>query len=269
MTTIFHLSDLHFGPKFNARSSELVLQDILDARPDLTIISGDFTMRGRVSEYEQARAYLARLPKPVFTIPGNHDQPLHLGGAWERLTAPWARYMRYINGTVDASLAMPGMFVVGANTNHNILPGGIWSADQRAWIESEFSRAPQGACKIFVMHHHLHWGGKLRPFGKWFPTTHLNWLAQLGVELVLNGHTHVPVTVRMPQGIVIAQSGTTMSTRVRHGHGNAYNQITIQPDSITVKIMSYDPNANRFLQYDASTFPRKTVPHSALEETRA
>jgi len=244
---------------FNAHMADLALQDILAGKPDLTILSGDFTMRGRDEEYEQARAYIDHIPKPVLTIPGNHDQPLYLSAMWERLTTPWARYKRYINGTLDASIAVPGVHVVGVNSNNPVLPGGILSSSQRAWIESEYNRAAQGACKVLVIHHHLHWNGKWRPFGVWFPNQFLDWLKRLGVELVLNGHTHVPITVQMPQGIIIAQSGTTMSGRVRHGHGNAYNQITVEPNSILVRIMEYDESADKFTPRGEQTFARKQV----------
>lgn len=259
MTSIYHLSDLHFGPKFNSHMAELALQDIVGAKPDLTILSGDFTMRGRVEEYQQARAYIDRIPKPILTIPGNHDQPLYASALWERVTTPWARYTKQIHATVDASIGLPGVFVAGLNTNHPIVPGGILSSAQCAWLEREYQRAPQGACKILVIHHHLYWNGSWRPFGVWFPTRRLNWLAGLGVELVLNGHTHVPLTVQMPQGIIIAQSGTTMSGRVRHGHGNAYNQIRVEPNALTVRIMEYDASADKFMPHGEQTFPRKGV----------
>src|SRR5581483_4478168 len=262
---LFHLSDLHFGPKFNEHLAELVLKDILNAKPDLTIISGDFTMRAQIDEYERARDYVERIPRPVFVIPGNHDQPLSWDTAWERLTTPWARYTRHFGGmsganvgVTDAKFEMPGVFILGVNDNHPLIPGGIWSREQHAWMNSEFSNAPKDACKVLVMHHQISCNGRLRPFGHWFPTAHLNWLSQLGVELILNGHTHIPLLVRSAQGIVIAQSGTTMSTRVRHGHGNTYNQITIAPDALTIQVMGYDENQDRFLMRDIKSFPRRT-----------
>lgn len=260
MTLLFHLSDLHFGPKFNSHLSELILQDVRDAKPDLTILSGDFTMRGRVSEYQAAREYIAKLPKPIFTIPGNHDQPLHPRGLPERLVNPWRRYKEFIHGTVDASVQVGDVFVVGVNSNNRIFPGGIWTFAQRKFIEHEFLRAPKNLCKIFVTHHHLEWNGKYRPFGTWFPTAQLNWLARLGVELILNGHTHVPLTLQTPQGMVIAQAGTCMSGRVRHGHGNAYNRIVIKPQALCVQVMGYDSNADRFVQKSESEFPRHASP---------
>lgn len=258
VTRLFHLSDLHFGPKFNAHVSELVLQDILHTKPDLTILSGDFTMRGRVEEYEQARAYIERIPKPRLTIPGNHDQPLYASAMWERVTTPWARYQKHIHEAVDSSVEIPGVYVVGINDNRPILPGGFWSNEQRAWMEREFARAERGACKVLVMHHQLNWNNKRRPFGQWFPNAHLNWLKTLDVELVLNGHMHIPVTIRSSQGIVLAQAGTSMSTRLRHGHNNAYNFITITPDEIRVRIMEHDPQQDKFLPHGEHVFARET-----------
>jgi len=257
MPTLFHLSDLHFGPKFNARVSELVLQDILNTKPDLTILSGDFTMRGRVEEYEQARAYIEQIPPPRLMLPGNHDQPLYPRAMWERVTTPWACYQKYIHATVDSCVEIPGVYAVGINDNRPILPGGFWSREQRAWMTREFARAERGACKVLAMHHQLNWNNKRRPFGQWFPTAHLNWLKTLGVELVLNGHMHIPVTIRSAQGIVLAQAGTSMSTRLRHGHNNAYNLIAVTPDEIRVRIMEHDPQQDKFLPRGEHVFPRE------------
>lgn len=214
-------------------------------------------MRGRVSEYEQARAYMRKLPKPIFTIPGNHDQPLHWGGLVERLTQPWARYKSFIQAETDTVFQSPGLFVLGLNDNHRIIPGGIWSASQRRWMESELRAAPSTSCKILVMHHQLFWGGKWRPAGHWFPARTLNRLSALGVELVLNGHTHIPLALATPQGVIIAQSGTSMSSRTRNGHGNTYNHVEIDEGRIDVEIRAYEADAGRFVKRINSSFPRR------------
>jgi 3',5'-cyclic AMP phosphodiesterase CpdA len=260
MPVLFHLSDLHFGPKFVEHFADLILQDILTEKPGLVIVSGDWTLRGRVMEYQQARAYLEKLPKPVFTIPGNHDQPLHWGGLYDRLTQPWARYERYIHQETDGIWQGPGLFVIGLNDNHRVLPGGIWSRAQREWMERELKAAPADACKILVMHHHLLWEGKWRPAGQWFPERTLNRLSSLGVELILNGHTHVPLARKTRQGIVIAQSGTAMSTRTRNGQGNSYNRIEIQDGQFEVDIREYASVADRFVSKLVSKFPRPRRP---------
>ncbi len=254
---LFHLSDLHFGPLFNRHLADLLLDKIREAHPDLVIVSGDWTMRGRISEYEEARAYLQQLPPPVLTIPGNHDQPLHMAGLLDRLVRPWGRYRRFIYPETDTVFQSPGLFVIGLNDNHNIIPGGIWSTRQRRWMETELRAAPEIACKILVMHHHLLWEGKWRPAGQWFPTRTLNRLAALGVELILSGHTHIPVVRETPQGIVIAQSGTTMSGRTREGHGNTFNRIEITPDSIDIIVFAYDSISDSFTVRNRSAFPRR------------
>ncbi len=258
MPVLFHLSDLHFGPAFNEHLAELILQDLESEHPDLVIVSGDWTMRGRVTEYEQARAYLQKLPKPVLTIPGNHDQPLHWAGLFERLVSPWSRYRQFIHTETDVVYQAPGLFVVGLNDNHNIIPGGIWSAAQRRWMEKELSAAPASSFKILVMHHHLLWNGAWRPAGQWFPTRTLNRLASFVVELVLNGHTHIPLVRATPQGIVIAQSGTTMSGRTRQGHGNTYNRITVDAAQMQIDTYAYDEPLDRFVVRAHAAFPRKT-----------
>lgn len=257
MPVLVHLSDLHFGPKFVEHLAELILREISDEKPDVVVVSGDWTLRGRVSEYQRAREYLRKLPPPVFTIPGNHDQPLHWGGLYDRFTRPWARYKTYIHPKTDTVFQAPELFIIGLNDNHPILPGGIWTGSQRRWIERELAAAPESACKVLVTHHQLLWEGKWRPAGHWFPTRTLTRLAGLGVELVLNGHTHIPLAKMTPQGIVVAQSGTAMSTRTRHGQANAYCRIEISENEIDVDIRAFDPNSDRFLSQSHLAFPRR------------
>jgi len=111
MTTLIHLSDLHFGPVLVPHLCEIVLKDIATLNPDAVVISGDFTLRARHREYEAAREFLHRINKPTLTIPGNHDQPLF--NPIERLTRPCARYCQYVhslsaNNANSANLSLRG-----------------------------------------------------------------------------------------------------------------------------------------------------------------
>lgn len=257
MTTLIQLSDLHFGPGHNLHLDEIILKDIAALNPDAVILSGDFTMRARYGEFEQAREFLAKISKPWLAIPGNHDQPLFQ--PLERITRPFARYQKYVHAEIDSALAANGWFALGLNDNHPILPGGFWSHQQRAWIERQAASATRDALCVIVTHHQLLWGGKWRPAGFWFPTRTLDFLTRNGVELVLNGHTHVPMAEQTPQGIVVARAGTAASGRLRHGNGNSYNLILADTKAISVFVRRYDERTDEFVSAQAFTFPRRAT----------
>ena len=60
MARLLHLSDLHFGAH-DHRLVEAVEQRVNEEKPDLVVISGDFTQRARTGQFEQACAFLGRL----------------------------------------------------------------------------------------------------------------------------------------------------------------------------------------------------------------
>jgi 3',5'-cyclic AMP phosphodiesterase CpdA len=256
MPTLIHLSDLHFGSSHNSRLDDIILAEIEKLDPDVVIVSGDLTMRARHREYAQARRFLRQISKPLLTIPGNHDQPIFQ--PVERFTRQFARYQQYVHPDIDSVLLSGGLFVLGLNDNHPILPGGFWSSRQRAWIAQQLTSAPRDAIKVIVTHHQLLWDGRWRPAGFWCPTRALEFLARHGVEIALNGHTHVPAVERTPQGIVVARAGTASSRRTRHGNTNAYNLIAVDGGQITVFVRRYDERADAFVAERASTFPRRT-----------
>jgi 3',5'-cyclic AMP phosphodiesterase CpdA len=255
MPTLIHLSDLHFGPGFSSHLGDLILKEIETLNPDAVVVSGDFTMRARPREYQAAREYLDQIARPTLTIPGNHDQPL--SASFERLFTPFARYQKYIRAETDSTLAAGGLFIVGLNDNRRILPGGFWSSQQRAWLTAQLDGAPRGAVKIVATHHHWMWEGKTRPAGFWYPSRALRVLAARGVELVLNGHTHVPAAAQSPEGIVIARAGTATSGRLRHENANAYNLITIDESQISVFVRQYSAQNDAFIAARATAFPRR------------
>lgn len=258
MPTLIQLSDLHFGPHHNYHLDEIILRDLTALQPSVVIVSGDFTMRARCSEFEQARDFLAQIPQPWLAIPGNHDQPiLPFADSIIRFTNCFARYRTYIHDGIDSVLQIDGLFIIGLNDNHPILPGGFWSGRQRAWLGEHLASAPDDSAKVIVTHHHLSWESKLRPAGFWRAENALDILARYGVDLVLNGHTHVPNAEQSPHGIVIARAGTAASGRIRFGNPNAYNFITIDEKQISVSIRVYDERADAFVAARTLTFARR------------
>ena len=61
--TLAHISDIHFGRQVPA-VTEAIIPDILAAKPDILVNSGDFTMRARSSQFASARDFQAALPTP-------------------------------------------------------------------------------------------------------------------------------------------------------------------------------------------------------------
>src|SRR3954463_8208261 len=95
MRTIAHISDLHFG-KTDPAVVEGLVADLNAHKPDLLVVSGDFTQRARRGQYEQAAAFLKRVPTPQLVVPGNHDIPMYDWGFVPRFVAPLRNYRRYI-----------------------------------------------------------------------------------------------------------------------------------------------------------------------------
>ncbi|TNC12415.1 phosphodiesterase [Methylobacterium terricola] len=81
---IAQITDLHVRPRGLpayrvSETNRMVARAVahlvaLDPRPDLVLVSGDLTDCGLPEEYEALRALLARLPMPVYVVPGNHDR---------------------------------------------------------------------------------------------------------------------------------------------------------------------------------------------------
>jgi 3',5'-cyclic AMP phosphodiesterase CpdA len=62
MPRIAHLSDLHFGAH-DERLVEAVEQRIDEEKPDLVVISGDFTQRATTEQFKEACRFLERLKR--------------------------------------------------------------------------------------------------------------------------------------------------------------------------------------------------------------
>ena len=73
------LSDPHIGADWGEGDPVARLAAVIDAvramhpAPDAVLVSGDLADHGTDAEYEQVLELLARLPAPLFVLPGNHD----------------------------------------------------------------------------------------------------------------------------------------------------------------------------------------------------
>jgi 3',5'-cyclic AMP phosphodiesterase CpdA len=185
---LLHISDLHAG-SVEETAVEQSLEPLLErAQPELIVVTGDLTHRGRRREHERAAAFLRGLGRPLLVIPGNHDIPYTFPA---RFTRPWAEFERQW-GTVEPVFRSDELMVVGLNSvrpwRHQ--SGQIRSV-QIARTAELLSEAPKGALRVVALHHHLigaPWRSRKRPVAH--RSKVLAGFVDAGAELILAGHIH-------------------------------------------------------------------------------
>ena len=266
MTRLIHLSDLHFG----AHEPELV--EAVEARvqadrPDLVVISGDFTQRARTEQFQQACRFLERLRDAghdVIAIPGNHDVPLY--DVLRRFLSPLTRYKRFVDEVLCPYHELPGLAVLGINTARSLtFSDGRISHEQIDFIRDAFSRADPAALKVLVTHHPLFalpvGEGVAKAAGR--SELALDAIGEAGVDLLLAGHNHRASThsardlaTRAGPALVV-QAGTATSHRLRDEE-QSFNRIDIDGEEVILTIYAW--SGTGFASTDAQAF-RRTGDH--------
>jgi 3',5'-cyclic AMP phosphodiesterase CpdA len=244
VTRIVHLSDMHFGAH-DERLVEAVQAEVEQLKPDLVVISGDFTQRARTEEFRQACEFLEGLRErghEVIGVPGNHDVPLY--DVLRRFFSPLARYRRFIDETLCPFVELPGVAVLGVNTARSLtFKDGRINKQQVEFIRETFARTPADAMRVIVTHHPLfalEVGGEIeRAIGR--QELALDAVEESGVDMVLAGHNHHASSqaasdlVTRAGGVLVVQAGTATSTRVREQE-QSFNSIDIGDSSATITV---------------------------------
>ncbi len=240
MRTIVHISDIHFGDA-DAGVVERLVEKIDELKPNLVALSGDLTQRARTRQFEQARDFLARLPKPQLVVPGNHDVPLY--NVFDRFVHPLAKYEKYITSDLAPKYVDDEIAVFGLNTARSLtIKGGRISAEQVDGLAHELCQLDELGAKIIVTHHpfDLPEGfdeddivGRAK---KVMPR-----LVECGADVFLAGHLHVSHITHSARryqlengySALIIQAGTAASKRER-GEENSFNLLEFDGAVLTV-----------------------------------
>jgi 3',5'-cyclic AMP phosphodiesterase CpdA len=260
MARLVHLSDLHFG----AHDERLVaaVEKSVDAlKPDLVVISGDFTQRARTEQFAEACRFLERLhdgAHEVLGVPGNHDIPLY--DVLRRFLSPLTRYRRFIDESLCPFIELPGIAVLGINTARSLtFKDGRINEDQVKFIAETFARTPSDSMRILVTHHPLfalRVGEQVeRAIGR--QELALDAVEKSGVDMLLAGHNHhassqdASELVTRAGGVLVIQAGTATSTRVREQE-QSFNTIDIGEATATITVNAW--NGQGFVPNDARAY---------------
>ena len=247
--TICQISDIHCG---NARFiSDLLDRTIVEVNrmdPAVVVVSGDLTDAGYREEFEEARRFIDRIEcDHIMVIPGNHD----------------ARNVGYIHferlfGERRSVLDLEEVILVGVDSSEPDLNDGQVGREHYEFITETFSEAGD-KLKIFVVHHHLI---PLPGTGRERNIVYdagdvLQRLVDVGVNLVLSGHKHVPYSWRL-EDLLIVNAGTASTLRLRGDTRPCYNVIEVENGRVDVfrkypfkrreLAVSFDPGTQQYLR---------------------
>jgi len=239
MTTIFHVSDLHFGRE-DRNALDWFANAVHRDRPDALVITGDLTFRARSTEFEAAGEWLDQFKLPISIEPGNHDLPYF--NPFKRLFSPYAR-IRRLEARIEDKIDVPDAEIVPLRTTSRAQLRFNWSKGivRSESLDSAVSRLaslPASRLGIVACHHPLIDIGELGTDGR---TTGgkraLTALARAGAAAVLSGHVHDPFDHDFPAGprnVRLIGAGT-LSERTRQTRPS-YNRIEIAEGALDVEV---------------------------------
>ncbi len=153
---IAQVSDLHIRPAgalaYGVVATNSLAERAIDALlrltppPDAVLLTGDATDCGLDEEYDILRGLLARLPCPVFAIPGNHDRRETMRRAFQR--DGYLKQQGPLNFAADVGDArLIGLDSLVEGADHGELSG-----ETLAFLSAELARDP-GRPAIVALHH--------------------------------------------------------------------------------------------------------------------
>jgi 3',5'-cyclic AMP phosphodiesterase CpdA len=271
--TILHCSDLHFGHDCDLRQVAGIEALAADLAPTAIAIAGDLTQRARHGEFQRALVFVQAMRRlaPTLVVPGNHDvqwwaTPFDVIGAGPK----YEKYRKYFGDDLTPTLVVEGAILSGVLTSYGVVTGsmtynlndmavkGHLPAHETERVGTRFAEESPELLRVMVMHQNLLRGRISGRMGlaRWCQAWR-NVMAA-GADLVLCGHDHEEAAGTLPNGAVVATSGTH-TPRTRGDRNSACNLIIADDTTIIVRHYVWSP-ADRAFQASAETaFPRPRV----------
>jgi 3',5'-cyclic AMP phosphodiesterase CpdA len=238
---IAQLSDLHCGsPYFDGELLSAGVKEVIALDPDLVVVGGDLTAEGYAHEFRDAQRHLDPLFEAglnTLVVPGNHDSKnvgyLHFADTFGvGDTGKGDRVIR-INFAGAAQERPMAISVVAIDSSKPDLAEGEVGHTKYEWIRDSYQWVED--YRVFVLHHHLvsvPGTGRERNI-VWDAGDVLALLKELGVDLVLCGHKHVPNVWQLDEMLLI-NSGTAASGRGRGYTPPSYNVIEVDDERVRI-----------------------------------
>jgi 3',5'-cyclic AMP phosphodiesterase CpdA len=252
---IVQLSDIHVGgPRsFKADQMASIRERVNRIAPDVIVVAGDMTTDGYEAEFQEAKAFLDTLEAPQVYISGNHDARnvgyLHFQ---RYFGSSFNRYRCAFDGNRAERLGATGYTIVGVDSSEPDVNEGRIGRERYHWIKEQFDEPDD--IKIFAVHHHLvsiPGTGRERNIVIDAGDVLLA-LTQLDIDMIVSGHKHVPNFWGL-NGMLICNSGTAATRRVRGVTPPSWNEILV--DASTIKVYVHYEDGRREL---SALFNRKT-----------
>lgn len=201
---IAQITDLHARPRglpaYRVSETNSMIERAVDAllalapRPDVLLVTGDLADNGLPAEYASLRTALARLPMPVYLVPGNHDRRDALRTAF----ADWPGVTTdpdFVQCVVDdVPVRLIGLDTLVEGQSHGAL------CERRlAFLEEALARDPTRSTIVFL--HHPPFDCGIRHMDRirlleGVERLHAIIVANPQVERLLCGHHHRTITTR-------------------------------------------------------------------------
>jgi Icc protein len=255
---IAQISDIHCGElTFEEDAMRSIVERVNRMEPDVVVVVGDLTAAGYEWEFEQAAEWLGQIEAPKVVIPGNHDSRNVGYIHFQRLFGErFSRFREAFDAQRAERIRATGFTVVAVDSSDPDLNEGHIGRERYPWIRAQFD-VPDDI-KIFAIHHHLvsiPGTGRERNIitdaGDLLAV-----LTSLDIDVILSGHKHVPFFWGL-NGILVANSGTAATKRVRGLTPPSWNEITV--DASTIKVFLHYHDGRRELAVIRSRTTRAMV----------